>query len=115
MMCLSVESLSKDFPGKPLFSDISFELKRNEKVFLLGPNGCGKSTLLKILAGKLPQASGNFEYGHKIILGYYDQELEDLEEGKTVLEEVWDPNENLTHTQIRNALAQFLFAGGGCV
>ena len=108
---LSVESLSKDFPGKPLFSDISFELKRNEKVFLLGPNGCGKSTLLKILAGKLPQASGNFEYGHKIILGYYDQELEDLEEGKTVLEEVWDPNENLTHTQIRNALAQFLFAG----
>lgn len=108
---LFVENLTKAYPGKPLFEDISFELKRNEKVFLLGPNGCGKSTLLKILAGKLPQVSGSFEYGHKIVLGYYDQELEGLDESKTVLEEVWDDNEALTHTQIRNALAQFLFTG----
>lgn len=108
---LSVENLTKAYPGKPLFEDIRFELKRNEKVFLLGPNGCGKSTLLKILAGKLPQASGSFEYGHKIVIGYYDQELEGLDESKTVLEEVWDENEKLTHTQIRNALAQFLFTG----
>lgn len=108
---LFVECLSKEFPGKPLFSDISFELKRNESVFLLGPNGCGKSTLLKILAGRLPQSEGIFEYGHKIVLGYYDQELGDLDESKTVLEEVWDTNEKLTHTEIRNALAQFLFTG----
>ena len=108
---LHAEELSKEFPGKPLFGNINFEMKRNETVFLLGPNGCGKSTLLKILAGKLLQTSGSFEYGHKIILGYYDQELQDLEESRTVLEEVWDTNEKLTHTQIRNALAQFLFAG----
>ncbi|NJD04471.1 MAG: ABC-F type ribosomal protection protein [Ruminiclostridium sp.] len=108
---LSAEALSKEFPGKPLFENISFELKRNEKVFLLGPNGCGKSTLLKILAGRLPQTSGTFEYGHKIILGYYDQELQDLDENKTVLEEVWNSDEKLTHTQMRNALAQFLFTG----
>ncbi len=108
---LFVEELSKSFPGKELFKDISFDVKRNEKVFLLGPNGCGKSTLLKILSGKLPQTYGNFEYGHKIVLGYYDQELEGLDESNTVLEEVWNDNENLNHTQIRNALAQFLFMG----
>lgn len=108
---LFVEELSKNFPGKELFKNISFDVKRNEKVFLLGPNGCGKSTLLKILAGRMPQTFGNFEYGHKIILGYYDQELEGLDESNTVLEEVWTDNERLTHTQIRNALAQFLFTG----
>lgn len=108
---LFVENLSKEFPGKQLFNNISFDLKRNERTFLLGPNGCGKSTLLKILAGRLTQTSGNFEYGHKIILGYYDQELEDLDENETVLEEVWNADEKLTHTQIRNALAQFLFTG----
>lgn len=108
---LSVENLSKNFTGKELFREISFDIKRSEKIFLLGPNGCGKSTLLKILAGKIPQSEGSFEYGHKIVLGYYDQELEGLNESNTVLEEVWNDNEKLTHTQIRNALAQFLFTG----
>ena len=108
---LFIENLSKSFPGKELFNDISFDIKRSEKVFLLGPNGCGKSTLLKILAGRIPQTEGCFEYGHKIVLGYYDQELEGLDESNTVLEEVWNDNEKLTHTQIRNALAQFLFTG----
>jgi ATP-binding cassette subfamily F protein 3 len=108
---LSVDKLTKAFPGKPLFNDISFDIKRNEKVFILGPNGCGKSTLLKILAGKLAQTSGEFEYGHKIVIGYYDQELEGLDDNNTVLEEVWNENEKLTHTQIRNVLAQFLFTG----
>ena len=108
---LFVENLSKSFPGKELFHDISFDIKRNEKVFLLGPNGCGKSTLLKILAGITPQNEGNFEFGHKIVLGYYDQELEGLNENNTIIEEVWNDNEKLTHTQIRNALAQFLFTG----
>ncbi len=108
---LCVENLSKNFTGKELFNEISFDIKRGEKIFLLGPNGCGKSTLLKILAGKIPQSEGSFEYGHKIVLGYYDQELENLNESNTVLEEVWNDNEKLTHTQIRNALAQFLFTG----
>ncbi len=108
---LFVENLSKDFPGKDLFDNISFDIKRQERVFLMGPNGCGKSTLLKILVGKIPQTSGNFEYGHKIVPGYYDQELTDLNESNTVIEEVWNDNETLTHTQIRNTLAQFLFLG----
>jgi ATP-binding cassette subfamily F protein 3 len=108
---LLVENLSKSFPGKELFKDISFDIRRGEKAFIIGPNGCGKSTLLKILVGKMPQNEGSFEYGHKIVLGYYDQELEGLDDNNTVLEEVWDDNENLTHTQIRNALAQFLFFG----
>ena len=77
---LFVEGLSKEFPGRKLFSDLSFHLTKNERLFLLGPNGCGKSTLLKILAGVLPQTEGSFEYGHKISVGYYDQELSQLEE-----------------------------------
>ena len=108
---LSAENLSKNYPGKALFNDVTFDIKRSEKVFLLGPNGCGKTTLLKILAGKIGQDSGTFEYGHKIVLGYYDQELEGLNENNTILEEVWSDNDTLTHTQIRNALAQFLFTG----
>lgn len=108
---LTAESLSKSFPGKELFKDLSFDIRRGEKTFIIGPNGCGKSTLLKILMGKTPQTEGAFEYGHRIALGYYDQELEGLDDNNTVLEEVWDDNEKLTHTQIRNALAQFLFFG----
>ena len=106
---LSVQGLSKSYPGKELFRDINFELKKSEKVFIIGPNGCGKSTLLKILTGKLQQDSGSFKYGYNILLGYYDQELEELDSSNTVLEEVWNDNDQLTHTQIRNVLAQFLF------
>jgi len=108
---LHVDHLSKNYPEKKLFENISFEVKRNEKVFVVGPNGCGKSTLLKILTGKISQDSGSFGYGHNIILGYYDQELGDLNENNTVLEEVWNDNDDLNHTQIRNVLAQFLFTG----
>lgn len=108
---LSVEKLGKSYPEKSLFKDINFKLHRNEKVFLLGPNGCGKSTLLKILAGKLEHSSGNFEYGHKVKLGYYDQEQQDLDESSTILDEVWNSNDKLTQTDVRNALASFLFKG----
>ena len=108
---LFVENLSKEYPGKPLFNDLNFKLRKNERVFLLGPNGCGKSTLLKILSGKLDKSSGDFEYGHNVDMAYYDQELEGLTDSNTVLEEVWDDNERLTHTQVRNALASFLFTG----
>lgn len=108
---LFVENLSKEYPGKKLFQDISFKLRKGEKVFLLGPNGCGKSTLLKILSGNVEANSGEFEYGHNVKIGYYDQEQQNLEDSRTLLEEVWDGNDKLTQTQIRNALASFLFKG----
>jgi len=108
---LFVKNLSKEYPGKQLFKDISFDIKRNEKVFLLGPNGCGKSTLLKILSGYIEKTSGDFEYGHNVIIGYYDQEQENLDESKTIIEELLDSDIDATVTEIRNALASFLFYG----
>lgn len=108
---LFVENLSKSYPGKQLFENINFKLKKNERVFLLGPNGCGKSTLLKILINAVDKDSGCVEYGHNVEVGYYDQEHRDLKDGNTVLEEVWNSNEKLTQTEIRTALASFLFTG----
>lgn len=108
---LFVENLSKEYSGKSIFRDVSFMLRKEENAFLLGPNGCGKSTLLKILSGKIPQSSGNFEYGHNVSMGYFDQETDELDNSKTIIEEVWGSNEKLTMTEIRNALASFLFTG----
>lgn len=108
---LFVEGLGKEYPGKPLFKNVSFNIRKNERVFLLGPNGCGKSTLLKILTGRIDKYSGQYEYGHNVNLGYYDQEQEDLDPENTVIDEVWDANERLTQTEIRNTLAMFLFKG----
>ncbi|MCR4436389.1 MAG: ABC-F type ribosomal protection protein [Clostridiales bacterium] len=108
---LFVENLTKEYPGKTLFSRINFNLYKKERVFLLGPNGCGKSTLVKILSGRLEQTSGSFEYGHNIHIGYYDQEQENLNELNTVIEEVWSSNPKITQTQLRNMLASFLFKG----
>ncbi|HHV60131.1 MAG TPA: ABC-F type ribosomal protection protein [Clostridiaceae bacterium] len=108
---LFVNSLAKEYPSLLLFKDINFTIRKNERVFLIGPNGCGKSTLLKILAGVLDATAGNVEYGHNVKVGYYDQEQENLNEENTILEEVWNTNEKLTHTQIRDTLALFLFTG----
>lgn len=108
---LFVEKLAKEYPGKTLFKDISFNLKRNEKVFLLGPNGCGKSTILKLLTGRLEKTCGEVEYGHKVKVGYYDQEHEGLNEENCILDEVWNDNDSLTNTHVRNVLASFLFKG----
>lgn len=108
---LFIENLEKEYPGKPLFKNINLRIKRSEKVFLLGPNGCGKSTLLKILSGRLQETSGSFEYGHKVKIGYYDQEHSELDESNSIIEEVWKSNEKLTQTEIRNSLASFLFKG----
>ena len=108
---LSVENLTMEYPGNPLFSNISFNLRKNEKAFILGPNGCGKSTLLKLLVGRLNPVSGSIEYGHNIRVAYYDQEFSELDENNTIIEEVWSSNEKLTQTQIRNVLASFLFRG----
>ncbi len=108
---LSVRSLAKAFPGKPLFRDLSFEVKKRDHLLILGANGCGKSTLIKLLLGKLPPDNGRIEFGYNVSVGYYDQENQNLDPRKTVLEELWDAYPTLTQTEIRNTLALFLFRG----
>lgn len=108
---LTVEGLSKEFPGQKLFSDISFEIKRGERVALIGNNGTGKTTLLKILNGILPADAGKFILGSKVQIGYYDQEHHVLHMEKTIFEEISDTYPTLTETEIRNMLAAFLFTG----
>nr|WP_294526369.1 ABC-F family ATP-binding cassette domain-containing protein [uncultured Blautia sp.] len=108
---LTVEDLSKSFPGQTLFQNISFEIKRGERVALIGNNGTGKTTLLKILNQVLPADSGKFTLGSKVQIGYYDQEHHVLHMEKTVFQEISDTYPTLTETQIRNMLAAFLFTG----
>ncbi len=108
---LSVRKLSKAFPGKPLFTDLSFEVKKRDHLLILGANGCGKSTLIKILLAKMPPDAGRIEFGYNVTVGYYDQENQNLDPKKTVLEELWDAYPSLTQTEIRNTLALFLFRG----
>ncbi|MGM9636348.1 MAG: ATP-binding cassette domain-containing protein [Eubacteriales bacterium] len=108
---LSVRRLAKSYPGKELFSDLSFELKKRDRLFIIGSNGCGKSTLMKILNHTEFQDSGVFDYGYNVTVGYYDQENQNLTEENTVLDELWNQYSKLTQTEIRNALALFLFRG----
>ena len=106
---LEVSSLSKAYGEKKLFQDVSFILHSKERLFLFGENGVGKSTLLKILSGNLMQDSGSFEYISKIKIGYYDQEHQGLNPQNTVLEELWSQYPDKKQSEIRGALARFLF------
>ena len=108
---LTVENLSKSFPGQELFHDISFQIKRGERVALIGNNGTGKTTMLKILNDLLPADEGSFSLGAKVQIGYYDQEHHVLHQEKTIFQEIADTYPNLTETEIRNMLAAFLFTG----
>lgn len=108
---LRVDHLSKAFPGQTLFSDISFEIKRGERVALIGNNGTGKTTILKILNGIVDADAGEFTLGSKVQIGYYDQEHHVLHMEKTIFQEISDTYPTLTETQIRNMLAAFLFTG----
>ncbi|HBN83703.1 MAG TPA: ABC transporter ATP-binding protein [Clostridiales bacterium] len=108
---LWVEGLYKSYSKNHLFSDLSFEIKRGEKVFVTGPNGCGKTTLLKIIAEKIKPDKGESHIARTIKTAYFDQELEDLDPDNTIIDEVWGGNEKVTETQIRNMLAAFLFTG----
>lgn len=108
---LSVNNLSKSFDGKLLFKNADFLIKRNERVFLLGDNGCGKTTLLKILLGEYKSDSGECEFGANVDIGYFDQTLAELNESKTVLDEVWDDYRQMTESRVRTALGSFLFKG----
>lgn len=105
------ESLSKSYEDKLLFENISFDLKREEKVALIGENGRGKTTLFKIILDKIKANSGSITLGKNVFVGYYDQEQSNLDLNKTIIDEVWDDFPKLTTTQIRTALASFLFTG----
>ncbi|MBE6795119.1 MAG: ABC-F family ATP-binding cassette domain-containing protein [Ruminococcaceae bacterium] len=108
---LAVENLSKSFGEKHLFSAFNMNIYRDDRVFLLGPNGCGKSTFLKIVNKEIMQNMGTVRYGSNLKIGYFDQNIDKLDSDKTVLDEVWDIYPFMTETEIRNALAIFLFKG----
>ncbi len=106
---LRVSNLSKSFPGQPLFSDLNFEIRRGERVAIIGNNGTGKTTILKILNGVVAPDGGQIELGTKVQIGYYDQEHQVLHMDKTIFQEISDTYPYLTNTEIRNVLAAFLF------
>ncbi len=108
---LTVEHLSKSFPGNPLFSDISFQIHRGEKVAIIGDNGTGKTTILKIINDLERADAGSVELGSKVHISYYDQEHQQLHMEKTLMEEISDVYPDMTGTEIRNILAAFLFTG----
>ncbi len=108
---LILDNVSMGFDGRDLFSGASLHIKKGEKVFLLGPNGCGKTTLFKLIEGKYKQTGGTIRIGSNIAIGWYDQTQSDLHPEKTVFEEIADAHPRLTQTEIRNALAAFLFRG----
>ncbi len=108
---LTVEHLSKSFPGNPLFSDLNFTIRRGERVAVIGDNGTGKTTILKILNELVPADKGAFTLGSRVHIGYYDQEHQLLHMEKTLMEEISDVYPDMTNTEIRNVLASFLFTG----
>lgn len=108
---LIAKGLSKSFDGTVVFTNAELDIKKNTTTFILGENGCGKTTLLKILTGEYQADSGEYKFGNNIQFGYYDQAQTDLDPSKTVIDEVWDRYPKMTQTQVRSALAQFLFKG----
>lgn len=108
---LIAKDLSKSFDGTVVFTNAELDIKKNTTTFILGENGCGKTTLLKILTGEYQADSGEYKFGNNIQFGYYDQAQTDLDPSKTVIDEVWDRYPGMTQTQVRSALAQFLFKG----
>lgn len=108
---LAVEHLAKAYPNQQLFSDISFEIKRGERVALIGDNGTGKTTILKIINDMIEADAGTIKLGTNVNIGYYDQEHQVLHKEKNLIEEISDAYPSLTNTEIRNVLAAFLFTG----
>ena len=108
---LTVHDLSKSFDEKHLFSNINFEIKRGERVAIIGDNGTGKTTLLKIINGLLSPDTGEVIYGSNVSIAYYDQEHQVLHMDRTLFDEISDTYPEMNNTQIRNILAAFLFTG----
>lgn len=108
---LTATDISKSFDTKHLFSHLNFQIKRGEKVALIGDNGTGKTTLFRIISHQLKQDTGDFSLGAKVQIGYYDQEHATLNQNNTLIEEISDAYPNMTTGHIRNTLAAFLFTG----
>lgn len=108
---LSVKELKKSFGSKTIFENVTFDVKKGERVFLLGDNGCGKTTLLKLLMKDYLADDGYFKFGSNVFTGYFDQVQAKLDLSKTALEEVWSSFPAMTETTVRSALAAFLFKG----
>ena len=108
---LTVTGLSKSFGDTDLFTDVNMNVYKKDRVFILGPNGCGKTTFLRILTNQIVADHGSYSFGANVKLGYFDQSLENLTGGKTVLDEIWDDHPSFTETKVRNYLALFLFRG----
>ena len=106
---LKVEGLAKAFPPLQLFSGINFEVKRGERVALIGNNGTGKTTILKIINELIPPDAGTVTLGSNVHIGYYDQEHQQLHMENTIFDEIADDYPNLNNTKVRNVLAAFLF------
>ncbi len=108
---LKVSGLSKAFGSKRLFRDADMEVYKNDRVFVPGTNGCGKTTLLRILTRQQSADDGSFNFGTNVKIGYFDQSLESLKGGKTVIDEIWDEHRLFTEKTVRSYLALFLFRG----
>lgn len=108
---LTIDNLSKSFGNNHLFSNISFDIKKGERIAIIGDNGSGKTTLLKIINRLEKADSGSIRLGANVYIGYYDQEQQLLTEDNTIFEEIQDTYPYMTGTEIRNVLASFLFTG----
>ena len=108
---LTVRGLSKGFDGQQLFSGVDFDIKRGERIAIIGNNGTGKTTILKIINGIVPADSGEIRLGSRVHIGYYDQEHHVLHNEKTLFQELSDTYPGMNNTQSRNVLAAFLFTG----
>lgn len=108
---LICKNLAKSFDNKQLFKNVDIHIRKGERVFIIGGNGCGKTTLFRILTGKTPMNSGEYDYGANVEIGYFDQMQQNLDLSKTALDEVWDTFPNMTQIEVRSALASFLFKG----
>ena len=106
---MNVKGLSMAFGQKKLFDGLDFLVKRKDRLLIIGPNGCGKSTLIKLMMKKLSPTGGKIEDGYNVEIGYYDQENQNLDEHKSVLDELWDAYPTLPEQKIRSTLAWFNF------